>query len=203
MTTEVKICGLKTPEAVDAALAGGADYIGLVFFPRSPRHVDIKTGLRLADLARGQAKVVALFVDPEDRAFDSIVEQVQPDMIQLHGDESAPRVKEIRKRCGVPVIKAIRVGSAVDVKRAQRYDDAADLILFDAKAPPGATIPGGNGLTFDWHALDGIKDRMKFMLSGGLNAENVAEAIRLTGARAVDVSSGVESAPGVKDPPLP
>ena len=202
MTTEVKICGLKTPEAVDAALAGGADYIGLVFFPRSPRHVDIKTGLRLADLARGQAKVVALFVDPEDRAFDSIVEQVQPDMIQLHGDESAPRVKEIRKRCGVPVIKAIRVGSAVDVKRAQRYDDAADLILFDAKAPPGATIPGGNGLTFDWHALDGIKDRMKFMLSGGLNAENVAEAIRLTGARAVDVSSGVESAPGVKDPEL-
>ena len=202
MTTEVKICGLKTPEAVDAALAGGADYIGLVFFPRSPRHVDIKTGLRLADLARGQAKVVALFVDPEDRAFDSIVEQVQPDMIQLHGDESAPRVKEIRKRCGVPVIKAIRVGSAVDVKRAQRYDDAADLILFDAKAPPGAAIPGGNGLTFDWHALDGIKDRMKFMLSGGLNAENVAEAIRLTGARAVDVSSGVESAPGVKDPEL-
>ena len=202
MTTEVKICGLKTPEAVDAALAGGADYVGLVFFPRSPRHVDIKTGLRLADLARGQAKVVALFVDPEDRAFDSIVEQVQPDMIQLHGDESAPRVKEIRKRCGVPVIKAIRVGSAVDVKRAQRYDDAADLILFDAKAPPGAAIPGGNGLTFDWHALDGIKDRMKFMLSGGLNAENVAEAIRLTGARAVDVSSGVESAPGVKDPEL-
>lgn len=202
MATEVKICGLKTVEAVDSALEGGADYIGLVFFPRSPRHVDIKTGLKLADRARGQAKVVALFVDPEDRAFDSIVESVQPDMIQLHGDESAPRVKEIRKRCGVPVIKAIRVGSAVDAKRAHRYDDAADLILFDAKAPPGAVLPGGNGLAFDWHALDGVKDRMQFMLSGGLTPANVAEAIRLTGARAVDVSSGVESAPGVKDPEL-
>ena len=202
MAVEVKICGLKTPEALDAALGGGADYIGLVFFPRSPRHVDIKTGLRLADLARGQAKIVALFVDPEDRALDSIVEQVLPDMIQLHGDESSPRVKEIRKRCGVPVIKAIRVGSAVDVKRAQRYDDAADLILFDAKAPAGAAHPGGNGLTFDWHALDDLKGRMKFMLSGGLTAENVADAIRLTGAGAVDVSSGVESAPGVKDPEL-
>jgi phosphoribosylanthranilate isomerase len=202
MATEVKICGLKTVEAVDAALEGGADYIGLVFFPRSPRHVDIKTGLKLADRARGQAKVVALFVDPEDRAFDSIVEAVQPDMIQLHGDESAPRVKEIRKRAGVPVIKAIKVGSAVDVKRAQRYDDAADLILFDAHPPKGAAMPGGNGLAFDWHALDEVKDRMQFMLSGGLTPDNVAEAIRLTGARAVDVSSGVESAPGTKDPEL-
>ena len=202
MPAEVKICGLKTPEAIDAALEGGADYIGLVFFPRSPRHVDIATGLRLADRARGQAKIVALFVDPEDRALDSIVEKIQPDLIQLHGDESAPRVKEIRRRCGVPVIKAIRVGSAVDVKRAQRYDDAADLILFDAKAPKGAELPGGNGLAFDWHALDDVKGRMQFMLSGGLTPANVAEAIRLTGARAVDVSSGVETAPGVKDPEL-
>lgn len=199
MPTEVKICGLKTIEAVDAALDGGADYIGLVFFPRSPRHVDIKTALTLADRARGQAKIVALFVDPDDKVLDSIIETVQPDMIQLHGDESGPRVREIRKRFHLPVIKAIKVGTAVDAARALRYNESADLILFDAKAPAGAKLPGGNGLSFDWRALAAVKDQMKFMLSGGLTAENVAAAIAMTGAGAVDVSSGVESAPGVKD----
>ena len=199
MPTEVKICGLKTIEAVDAALDGGADYIGLVFFPRSPRHVDIKTALTLADRARGQAKIVALFVDPDDKVLDSIVETVQPDMIQLHGDESGPRVREIRKRFHLPVIKAIKVGTAVDAARALRYNESADLILFDAKAPAGAKLPGGNGLSFDWRALADVKDHMKFMLSGGLTPENVGAAIALTGAGAVDVSSGVESAPGIKD----
>lgn len=199
MPAEVKICGLKTIEAVDAALDGGADYIGLVFFPRSPRHVDIKTALTLADRARGQAKIVALFVDPDDKVLDSIIETVQPDMIQLHGDESGPRVREIRKRFHLPVIKAIKVGTAVDAARALRYNESADLILFDAKAPKGAVLPGGNGLSFDWRALADVKDRMKFMLSGGLTPENVGAAIALTGAGAVDVSSGVESAPGVKD----
>lgn len=199
MPAEVKICGLKTIEAVDAALDGGADYIGLVFFPRSPRHVDIKTALTLADRARGQAKIVALFVDPDDKVLDSIIETVQPDMIQLHGDESGPRVREIRKRFHLPVIKAIKVGTAVDAARALRYNESADLILFDAKAPKGAVLPGGNGLSFDWRALADVKDRMKFMLSGGLTPENVGAAIALTGACAVDVSSGVESAPGVKD----
>ena len=177
MATEVKICGLTTAQTVDAALSGGADYIGLVFFPRSPRHVDIKTGIKLADLARGQAKIVALFVDPEDRALDSIIEQVQPDMIQLHGDESAPRVKEIRQRCHLPVIKAIRVGTAVDAKRAQRYNDAADLILFDAKAPKGSALPGGNGHAFDWHALDDVKDHMRFMLSGEIGRASCRERV--------------------------
>ncbi len=199
MPTEVKICGLKTIEAVDAALDGGADYIGLVFFPRSPRHVDIKTALTLADRARGQAKIVALFVDPDDKVLDSIIETVQPDMIQLHGDESGPRVREIRKRFHLPVIKAIKVGTAVDAARALRYNESADLILFDAKTPAGAKLPGGNGLSFDWRALAAVKDQMKFMLSGGLTAENVGAAIAMTGAGAVDVSSGVESAPGVKD----
>jgi phosphoribosylanthranilate isomerase len=199
MSTEVKICGLKTVEAVDAALDGGADYIGLVFFPRSPRHVDAKTALMLADRARGQAKIVALFVDPDDKVLDSLVETVQPDMIQLHGDESGPRVREIRKRFHLPVIKAIKVGTAVDAARALRYNESADLILFDAKAPAGAKLPGGNGLSFDWRALADVKDHMKFMLSGGLTPENVCAAIALTGAGAVDVSSGVESAPGVKD----
>ena len=202
MPADVKICGLKTEAAVDAALEGGADYIGLVFFPRSPRHVDIATGLKLADRARGQARIVALFVDPDDKVLDQIIDRIQPDFIQLHGDESSPRVKEIKRRCHVPVIKAVKVGTAVDAKRALRYDDAADLILFDSHAPKGSALPGGNGLAFDWHALDGVKDHMKFMLSGGLTPENVAEAIRLTGAKAVDVSSGVESAPGIKDPEL-
>lgn len=201
-TTDVKICGLKTPEAVDAALDGGADYIGLVFFPRSPRHVDAATALRLADRARGQAKIVALFVDPDDKVLDDIVEKVQPDLIQLHGDESAPRVREIRRRLHLPVIKAIRVGSSVDAARALRYNESADLILFDSHAPKGVSVPGGNGQAFDWHALADIKNRMTFMLSGGLTADNVTAAIAATGASAVDVSSGVESAPGVKDTAL-
>ncbi len=202
MTTQVKICGVTNNDAVDAALDGGADYIGLVFFPRSPRHVDIPTALKLADRARGQAKIVALFVDPDDRALDSIVDKVQPDFVQLHGDESGPRVREIKRRLHLPVIKAIRVGTAVDAARALRYNDAADLILFDSHAPKGAHLPGGNGQSFDWHALDDVKDKMKFMLSGGLTPDNVAAAIEATNAFAVDVSSGVESAPGVKDPKL-
>lgn len=199
MTAEVKICGLKTEEAVDAALDGGADYIGFVFFPRSPRHVDAATAVKLADRARGQAKIVALFVDPDDKVLDDIVEKVQPDFVQLHGDESAPRVREIRRRLHLPIIKAIKVGSSVDAARALRYNESADLILFDSKAQHGADKPGGNGVSFDWHALADVKDRMKFMLSGGLTAENVSSAIAATGAAAVDVSSGVESAPGVKD----
>lgn len=199
MSTEVKICGLKTAEAVDAALDGGADYIGLIFFPRSPRHVDVPTALKLADRARGQAKIVALFVDPDDKVLDSILDKVQPDIVQLHGDESAPRVREIKRRCHLPVIKAIRIGSSVDAARAMRYSEAADMILFDAHPPKGAALPGGNGQAFDWCALGEVKDKMKFMLSGGLNADNVAKAIAATGATAVDVSSGVESAPGVKD----
>lgn len=202
MTTQVKICGVTSNEAVDAALDGGADFIGLVFFPRSPRHVDVPTALKLADRARGQAKIVALFVDPDDRALDNIVDKVQPDFVQLHGDESGPRVREIKRRLHLPVIKAIRVGTAVDAARALRYNDAADLILFDSHPPKGAHLPGGNGQAFDWHALDDVKDKMKFMLSGGLTPDNVAAAVEATNAFAVDVSSGVERAPGVKDTKL-
>lgn len=202
MTTQVKICGVTSNEAVDAALDGGADFIGLVFFPRSPRHVDVPTALKLADRARGQAKIVALFVDPDDRALDNIVDKVQPDFVQLHGDESGPRVREIKRRLHLPVIKAIRVGTAVDAARALRYNDAADLILFDSHPPKGAHLPGGNGQAFDWHALDDVKDKMKFMLSGGLTPDNVAAAVEATNAFAVDVSSGVERSPGVKDTKL-
>lgn len=202
MATQVKICGVTNEEAVDAALDGGADFIGLVFFPRSPRHVDIPTALKLADRARGQAKIVALFVDPDDRVLDNIVDKVQPDYVQLHGDESGPRVREIKQRLHLPVIKAIRVGTAVDAARALRYNESADLILFDSHPPKGAHLPGGNGQAFDWHALDEVKDKMEFMLSGGLTPDNVEAAITATNAFAVDVSSGVESAPGVKDPQL-
>ena len=202
MATDVKICGIKTAATLNVALEEGAEYIGLVFFPRSPRHVDIATALDLADRARGQTKIVGLFVDPDDRALDAIVEKVQPDVLQLHGDESSPRVKEIRCRFHLPVFKALKVETAQHVRRADAYQGAADLIIFDAKPPKGAVLPGGNGETFDWRLLDAVKGRLNFMLSGGLRPDNVLAAIQTTGARAVDVSSGVESAPGVKDPEL-
>ena len=202
MTTDVKICGLKTAEAVDAAVAGGADYIGLVFFAPSPRNVDVATGRALADRARSKAKVVALLVDPSDALTREVTAQVSPDIIQLHGSETPERVAAIRLATGRPVMKAIKVETADDAAKALSYAGHADLVLFDAKAPKGALLPGGNGVAFDWALLDGMKDRVTYMLSGGLTPENVAEAIRVTGAGAVDVSSGVESRPGEKDPEL-
>lgn len=201
MTTQAKICGIHTTEAMNAALEGGADYVGLVFFPRSPRHVDVKAAQMLSERARGQAKIVALFVDPDDRVLDNIIEKIDPDIIQLHGDESPPRVREIKRRVHLPIFKAIKVATAKDAHRADVYKDAADLVIFDAK-PKREALPGGNGHAFDWHALDDVKGTIDFMLSGGLTPENVRQAIELTGAKAVDVSSGVETAPGVKDPDL-
>lgn len=202
MTTAVKICGLKTAEALDAALAGGADYVGLVFFSASPRNVDIATARTLADRTRGKAKVVALLVDPSDELVEEIGSQVRPDIIQLHGSESPERVAAIRLATGRLVMKAIKVETADDAAGALTYADRADLVLFDAKAPKEALLPGGNGVAFDWTLLAGVKDRVSYMLSGGLTPENVAEAIRVTGAKAVDVSSGVERRPGEKDPEL-
>jgi phosphoribosylanthranilate isomerase len=202
MTTKVKICGLKTEAALEAALAGGADYVGLVFFPKSPRNVTPALAKALADKARGRAKIVALAVDPDDALLDTITAAVAPDLIQLHGEETPERVAAIRRRSGVPVMKAVKVETADDARRALAYREAADLILFDARAPADSTRPGGNGAPFDWRALLGVKDGMAFMLSGGLTPDNVAEAIRTTGAPIVDVSSGVESSPGEKDPDL-
>jgi phosphoribosylanthranilate isomerase len=203
MTVEVKICGLKTEAALQAALAGGADYVGLMFHEVSPRNVDLATGRRLADLARGKAKVVVLLVDPDDRRLQDVIAAVEPDVIQLHGGETPARVAEIAKRFRRPVLKAVKVASADEAQAALAYD-AADLILFDAKAPedrPGA-LPGGNGVAFDWKLLEGVRGKLAYMLAGGLTPVNVGEAIRLTGAKAVDVSSGVESRPGEKDPEL-
>ncbi len=198
--TGVKICGLKTPDALEAALNGGADYIGLVFFPKSPRHLDLETAARLAKIARGRARIVALLVDPADELVGDVASRVAPDVIQLHGSETPERARVIGRMAGVPVMKAIKVETAADAAEALRYQGAADIILFDAKAPKGAPVPGGNGIAFDWHVLDDVRGRLgdRWMLSGGLTPENVAEAIRLTGAPAVDVSSGVETAPGEK-----
>ncbi len=200
MSINAKICGITTPEALEAAIAGGADYIGLVFFAKSPRYLDIERAKALAGLARGRVKIVALTVDADDTTLKEIVDEVSPDALQLHGDERPERVAEIKRKFGRMVIKAIPVATADDAAKARDYADAADLILFDAKASPGAQLPGGNGRTFDWAALDGVSDRVPFMLSGGLGPDNVTEAIMLTHPVAVDVSSGVESAAGVKDP---
>ena len=201
MTVQVKICGLKTEDAIEAALTNGADYVGLVFFPPSPRNITPAAAKVLAARARGRARIVALLVDPDDALIDAVIAAADPDILQLHGHEAPERVREIRRR-GKKVMKAIAVGSADDARSALTYADAADLILFDARAPQDATRPGGNGAPFNWRALLGIEHRLPYMLSGGLTPDNVAEAIRITGAPLVDVSSGVESSPGVKDAQL-
>ena len=201
-TTKVKICGLKTEAALEAALAGGADYVGLVFFPPSPRNLAPDTARGLAAKARGRARIVALMVDPDDALIDAVVASADPDILQLHGEETPQRVAEVRQRWGKPVMKAIKVETAADAEAALRYHGSADLILFDARAPRESARPGGNGAPFDWQALLGVKDEVTYMLSGGLTPDNVAEAIRVTGAGIVDVSSGVEARPGEKDPAL-
>jgi phosphoribosylanthranilate isomerase len=202
MATKVKICGLKTQAALEAALAGGADYVGLVFFPPSPRNVAPAVAKALADKARGRAKIVALMVDPDDALIDKVMASVAPDLLQLHGEETPERSAAIRRRWGTPVMKAIKVETAQDARAALGYRESTDLILFDARAPADSTRPGGNGAPFDWRTLFGVKDQVPFILSGGLTPDNVAEAIRATGAAIVDVSSGVESSPGEKDPDL-
>lgn len=201
MPALVKICGLKTADALEAALSGHADFVGLVFYPPSPRNVTPADARPLAALVQGRARIVALMVDPNDALIEAVVEATRPDLLQLHGSESPARVGEIKARHGVPVMKAIKVETASDAAAAIAYAGIADRILFDAKAPKGlvGALPGGNGLAFDWRALEGVRGRLEFMLSGGLTVATVTEAIRLTGAWAVDVSSGVESAPGVKD----
>ena len=199
MITRVKICGIKTAEIMDATLDAGADDVGLVFFPKSPRNVGLSEAAVLADIARGRARIVALTVDADDELLDQIVRDVKPDLLQLQGHETAARCRALRARFGVALMKAVGVADAKDVERAFDYVDAVDLILFDAKPPKGAILPGGNGLAIDWSLLVDASPRKPYMLAGGLTPYNVAQAIAATGAPAVDVSSGVESAPGVKD----
>lgn len=195
----VKICGLRTPEDVAAVAAAGAAYAGFVFFPKSPRHVTLEQARAMALAAPVGLAKVALTVDAEDAALDAIIEAVPLDMLQLHGHESPDRVAEVRARYGLPVMKAVGVADEGDLAAIFDYSTVADQLLIDAKPPRNAALPGGNGLSFDWRLVAQRRWLRPWMLAGGLTPENVAEAIRLTNARQVDVSSGVEGAPGVKD----
>ena len=196
----IKICGLNTPESVDAALDAGADAVGFVFFPPSPRHLGFEAARALGARVRDRALKVALAVDAADEWLAAVIEALRPDMLQLHGKETRDRVVMVRTRFGLPVIKALPIAERADLAPIRLYASVADRLLFDARAPREATRPGGLGKSFDWRLLEGIDPGVPFMLSGGLDAGNVAEALRITNAPAVDVSSGVERAPGEKDP---
>ncbi|PTW51232.1 phosphoribosylanthranilate isomerase [Rhodovulum kholense] len=198
----VKICGLTSPAAVEAAAQLGASYLGFVFFPRSPRHLEIETARTLAMAVPPGLAKVALTVDADDAALEALLDRVPIDMLQLHGHESPDRVAELRARFGLPVMKAVGVADEADLPALADHARVADQILVDAKPPKDAALPGGNGLAFDWRLIAGRRWPVPWMLAGGLTPGNVAEAIALTGARQVDVSSGVESAPGVKDEAL-
>lgn len=203
MATKVKICGLRTAETLEAALSGGADFVGLVFFPPSPRNVSIAEAIDLAEQARGRARVVALLVDADDALIGEVVEKVRPDLLQMHGDETPARIAQVKARWGLPIIKAIKVASTEDADGARAFAGVADVILFDAKPPPEATRPGGHGAAFDWALIDTVKDAVgPFMLSGGLDPQNVADAVAATEAPMVDVSSGVEVRRGEKSAAL-
>lgn len=200
MPLTIKICGLMTPQALDVALDSGADMVGFVFFPPSPRNIGLELARTLGERVRGRAGKVALTVNANNHMLADIVDALKPDMLQLHGKETPERVAVVRSRFGLPVMKAIPVAERKDLSSVRQYAPVADRLIFDARAPQDATRPGGLGKPFDWTLLSGIDPGVPFMLSGGLNADNVAEALRITRAPGVDVSSGVERAPGEKDP---
>ncbi|MCI4662692.1 MAG: phosphoribosylanthranilate isomerase [Neomegalonema sp.] len=196
----VKICGLRSPSDVEVAAEAGARYIGFVFFERSPRHVAIEQAREAAWAAPIGMCKVGLLVDPDDEQVRKVCASVPIDMLQLHGSETPERVAQIRAMSGLPVMKAVQIATEDDLAAIEPYEEVADQILCDAKPKPGEKLPGGNGIAFDWQVIVGRSWRRPWMLAGGLTPENVAQAINLTGARQIDVSSGVESAPGVKDP---
>jgi len=198
----IKICGLRTPEALDVSLHAGADMVGFVFFPPSPRHIDFATARALGARVRGRAQKVALSVDADDELLAASIEALSPDMLQLHGRETPKRVLAVKARFHLPVMKAIAIESADDLAGVPDFAEVADRLIFDARAPRAATRPGGLGKPFEWRLLKNLDPRVPFMLSGGLDPDNVAEAIAITRAGGVDVSSGVERAPGDKDPDL-
>lgn len=199
--TQVKICGIKDQQALQAAVEGGAAFVGFVFFERSPRHILPEHASTLAATLPPSVKSVVVMVDPDDALLETYLAAFTPDYIQLHGKETVARVKEIRERFGVPVIKAVAVRSGDDIAAAGAYQQVAELLLFDAKAPKNM-LPGGNGLCFDWALLRGRNFSVPWMLSGGLNAENIREAVDISGATMLDASSSLEIAPGQKDPAL-
>jgi phosphoribosylanthranilate isomerase len=196
----IKVCGLRTPEALDVSLHAGADMVGFVFFPPSPRHIDYETARQLGARVRGRAQKVALSVDADDELLAASIDALAPDLLQLHGRETPKRVLGVKARFRLPVIKAIAIETRDDLTRVPEYAEVADRLIFDAQAPRDATRPGGLGKPFEWRLLKNLDPRVPFMLSGGLNPDNVAEAIAITRAGGVDVSSGVERAPGEKDP---
>ena len=198
--TRAKICGLTTPETLDAALAGGAAFVGAVVFPKSPRHIAPLHAATLFERARGRAKVVAVTVDPDDALLTEIALILKPDLIQLHGTETPERARTVRTLTGAGIIRALPVRTAADIEAAAAWEAVADHLMFDARPPEGSALPGGVGASFDWTLLSGRRFRQPWFLAGGLTPDNVAGAIRTTAAPLVDVSSGVESAPGVKDP---
>jgi phosphoribosylanthranilate isomerase len=198
MSVEVKICGLSTPTTLTAAIFGGARYVGFVFYPGSPRFIPPERAAALAVMVPSSIMRVGLIVDPRDADLATLLARVPLDMIQLHGDERPERVNEVRQRFGLPVIKAVSVKESDDLHRAEAYVGVADRLLFDAKPPPGMLRPGGNAITFDWRLVKGFTCRIPWFLAGGLHVVNLAVAVRESGATAVDISSGVETAPGVK-----
>ena len=200
MPVLIKICGLKTPEALDVALEAGADMVGFVFFPPSPRNVGFEAARVLGERVRGRALKVALSVDAGDDQLAAIIEALKPDLMQLHGRETPDRVVVVRTRFGLPVMKALPIAKRADLSPIRLFEKVADRLIFDARAPRQATRPGGLGKSFNWRLLENHKADVPFMLSGGLDAGNVAEALRITGASGLDVSSGVERVPGEKDP---
>jgi phosphoribosylanthranilate isomerase len=202
MSLIVKICGLSTRATLDVALQAGADMVGFVFFPPSPRHISLETARDLGKQAKGRAVKVALTVDADDATLANIVEALQPDILQVHGKETVARLRDIKQAFGLPVMKALAVETAADLAPLPGYAAVADRILFDARAPKDATRPGGLGSVFNWHVLENLDLKLPFMVSGGLHAGNVAEAVRVTRAGGVDVSSGVERMPGIKDPEM-
>lgn len=199
MKLDIKICGLKTPEAIDHAVALGATHVGFIFFGKSPRHIEPADAGVLADRVRGRAKIVSVSVDADDDELDEIMAMIRPDILQLHGRETPDRVLTIKAVTGLPVWKALSISEASDLDRIDAYDGIVNRFLFDAKAPKGSELPGGNGVTFDWTLLKGLSERVDYMLSGGLNKDNIGEALRIARPTGIDTSSGVESSPGVKD----
>ena len=199
MTPAIKICGLTTADTLAAAIDGGADFVGEVIFPKSPRHIAPDVAGELFEPARGKARIVAVVVDPEDALLETIGRTLKPDLVQLHGRETPERVAAVRALTGAGVIKALPIRTSEDLDAAEAWEPHVDHLMFDAKPPEGSVLPGGVGRSFDWSLLSDRAFKKRWFLAGGLNPDNVAEALALTGAPMADVSSGVESAPGVKD----
>lgn len=202
---QAKICGISTLAAAKVAIADNADFLGFIHFPKSPRHLSLEAMADLMQAIRAGGvtqKLVSVVVDPDDKVLETLRDKVKPDLVQLHGKETPERVTAVRKTVNIPIIKALSISDAADLVTAESFDSIADYLLFDAKPPKDAHLPGGLGLSFDWTLLTGYTGKTPWFLAGGLTPDNIAEAVRISCAKHVDVSSGVESAPGVKDPGL-